>query len=199
MGTYDAIGVPVSGQPVSSSLFGVAVRNAILDIDARLLKAEVDQQRVLARGRRTTASSSITTAEIGVMRLDNIPVVAGYMYRISTSAINFDITGSTAGGEVIAAIIRAEFSATLPAAGATNTSAMLGQTRTNTITDTTNGPILPVSVFYYASTTGYISVRLSASRPSGANACQLFANASNPIDMVIEYAGVDPGDTAVII
>jgi hypothetical protein len=36
MGLYDGIQVPVSGQPASASLYGIAVRNAIIDIDARL-------------------------------------------------------------------------------------------------------------------------------------------------------------------
>lgn len=36
MGAYDSIQVPIQGQPASASLFGNAVRNALIDVDARL-------------------------------------------------------------------------------------------------------------------------------------------------------------------
>lgn len=44
MPTYDGlIGVPVGGQPISTSAFGVPVRNAINDIDTRLAILEAAQ------------------------------------------------------------------------------------------------------------------------------------------------------------
>lgn len=40
MGNYDNIQVPVKGQPISSSGFGIAARNAILAMDARISALE---------------------------------------------------------------------------------------------------------------------------------------------------------------
>lgn len=36
MGNYDLIQVPVSGQPISSAEYGIRVRDAIIDLDARV-------------------------------------------------------------------------------------------------------------------------------------------------------------------
>jgi hypothetical protein len=40
MGAYDTIGIPVGGQKVSTAQFGIKVRDAIIDLDARMALRE---------------------------------------------------------------------------------------------------------------------------------------------------------------
>jgi hypothetical protein len=191
------IAVPVDGQRAFAGTFGIPVRDAILDLDTRVSQAEVEQQRVLARGQRITSKTNITTTEVGILRVDDIPVVAGYMYRISSGGINADITsaGPAAADETFSFFCRAAFSATTGTA-ATTSSPSIGKIRFP-VNSISQGPIIPLTVFYYASTDGYISVLISGIRQSGTQTFQAFADASNPIDLTVEYAGVDPGDTGV--
>lgn len=189
---------PVDGQEASASLFGIPVRTAILDLDARVSQAEVEQQRVLARGRRTSDKTGIGTTELGVLRIDNIPVLSGYMYRISTSSINMDIDpNATPAGEIQTAVLRVAFSATT-GTSATTASDEIGRIRLD-IANQSQGPIANAQGFYFAASTGYISVLLSSVRQAGSNTLKIAASATVPLDLTVEYAGVDPGDTGVIL
>ncbi len=192
---YTDIVLAVDGQPARADTFGVPVRASILALDARVSQAETEQQRVIARGRRITAKTGITTTEVGIIRLDNIPVVSGYMYRIGSSGINADITsaGPAASDETFTFVCRAELGAT-----ATTASASLGRIRF-TVNSISQGPIIPMTTFYYAGATGTLSVLITGFRQSGTQTYQAFADASNPIDLTVEYAGVDPGDTGVSV
>lgn len=197
-GPYTNIILPVDGQPADADTFGIPVREAIFDLDSRLGQAETEQQRVLARGRRDTAKGGITTTETGIIRLDDIPVTAGYMYRVSSSGINADITsaGPAASDETFAFVCRVNYSATVGGPVATTASGSLGRIRFP-VNSITQGPIIPLTTFYYASADGWISVLISGLRQSGSQTYQVFADGSNPIDLTVEYAGVDPGDTGV--
>lgn len=197
---YEDIQIPISGQPVSSSLFGVKVREAILDLDARTNIQEISQQKVLARGRRTTAKTGITNTEVGLLRLDNVPVLAGYMYRISSGPVNMDINPNSTGvaADSFSLQYRVQFSSTYPGTPAVNTSSFLGRIRV-TVIDEAQGPVLPGQVFYYADTDGWCSFWLGGVRSGGSKTYQVFADASNPLDLTVEFAGEDPGDTGVIL
>jgi hypothetical protein len=193
-----SIAIPVDGQKARADTYGVPVRDAILDLDLRVSQAEVEQQRVLARGRRTTQKTGITNTETGFLRLDDIPVLAGYMYRLSTSGINTDPTsGTPSADETFSLRSRVEFNAA-PGVDATTASQMLGQSR-QAVNSATQGPVFGLQTFYYASADGYISVLFSGVRQSGVCTYAVFADGSNPIDCTVEYAGVDPGDTAVVL
>lgn len=200
MGAYDDIQVPISGQPASSSLFGHKVREAIIDLDARMGIQEVSQQKVLARGRRTTPKTGITNTELGLLRLDDVPVLAGYMYRISSGPVNIDINPNVAAvkADSFALQYRVQFSATFPGTPAVNASSFLGRMRIS-VTDEGQGPVLPGQVFYYADTDGWCSFWLGGVRAGGSATWQVYADASNPLDLTVEFAGEDPGDTGVIL
>jgi hypothetical protein len=43
MGNYDSIGIPVQGQPISSSQYGIRVRDAVVDLDRRVSLLEASQ------------------------------------------------------------------------------------------------------------------------------------------------------------
>lgn len=190
---YTDIVVPVDGQAARAATFGIPVRSSILLLDSRITQAETEQQRVVKRGRRDTAKTGITTTETGVLRVDDIPVVSGYMYRISTSGANFDVTsGTIAADETFSMNCRAEFGGS----AATTASTTIGKIRLP-VNSVSQGPIVPMMVFYYATASGMLSVLLTGLRQSGACTYQVFADATTPLDLTIEYAGVDPGDTGV--
>ncbi len=187
------IAIPVPGQPISSSLFGIPVRDAINDIDSRVATIEANTQKLIKRARRTTAKGPITT-ESPYLRLDNIPVIAGGAYRIMTSNINLDSSGTN---DAMAARLRVAFSAT-PGTLATTSSTQFGATR-NIMDFPGQSNLIPISAFYFASASGYISILVTGARNTGTGTFQFFASSAEPFDLTVEYAGADPGDTGVLL
>lgn len=188
------IAVPVSGQPISSSLFGIPVRDAINDLHTRTALIEANTQKMVKRGRRVTAKTGITTTETGVLRVDDVPVIAGGAYRIMTSNLNLD---STVANDSLTARMRVLFSAST-GSPATTASPQIASMR-NTQDKTTYSNLIPLSGFYFPGSSGFISVLISGVRADGTGTMQFFASAGEPLDLTIEYAGADPGDTGVIL
>lgn len=185
---------PVYGQPIPPVGFGEAVKNAINDLHTRVAALETGAQAVIARARRTTATGAITTTETGVIRIDNIPVQAGKIYRIGTSNVNMD--GSVA-NDTAACRFRVAFSASLGTV-ATTASPQIANIR-QTMDDITNSNIFPSQCFYLATADGYISILMSAVRTSGTGNLIIFCSGVDILDFVVEYGGTAPADTGVII
>ncbi len=160
--------------------------NGLLDRDNGILPAGV-----LARGRRITSSGAIAGTEIGLLRLDNIPVYAGRLYRISTNGLNLD--SDTANTDILAARIRVNTSGV-----ATTSSTIVGFMR-NWIDNQNQSNVTPLNVYYMPSADGTASFLLSAIRQAGAGIDILFASAAEPCDLVVVDEGLDPGDTGVVI
>lgn len=150
-----------------------------------------DQPGVIARARRITAKTPITT-EAGYLRLDDIPVINGRTYRISTSPLTLD---STVVAEVGVARIRA-VQAVSTGTQATTSSTQLGQIREYQ-DDSTNADLNVIIIYYYAVADGFLSVLLSAARITALGTFQFFASSTEPCDLVVELVGADPGDTGV--
>jgi hypothetical protein len=163
--------------------------NITADVEATLQAQLASPPRgIIARGNRATASSSATTTEIGVLRLDSIPVVSGRAYRIWTSPMQLY---SNVAGDVVAARIRVSTSG-----AATTASTVLGIALTSSA-QTSTGTIQPesraMSEVYVASSTTTLSVLLSLARNTGTGNGQILVGE----DLVVEDIGVDPGDTGV--
>ena len=63
MGAYDAlIGVPVQGQPISSGGYGIPVRDAIIDLDARVSVREAAEALPAAVSAAGGSGNSVTAA-----------------------------------------------------------------------------------------------------------------------------------------
>jgi hypothetical protein len=193
MALVDTIQVPVQGQPISSSLYGIPVRNAIANLDVRTATLEANTQKLVKRGRRTTAKGPITT-ESSYLRVDDIPVIAGGGYRIMTSNINLD---SSVGSDTLIARIRMAFSAATGTV-ATTSSTQIGAMRC-TMDTIIHSNLIPISTFYFPSASGFISLLVTGTRETGSGTFQFFASTAEPFDLTIEFAGADPGDTAVIL
>jgi hypothetical protein len=197
LGEFDVpytIQIPISGQPISSSLYGIPVRNAIVNMDLRISALEASAQKLVKRGRRTTNTSTFTTTETPTLRIDDIPVVAGGAYRIMTSQLA--VGSSVADGPGLIRI-RGVFS------GATGTPATISSTQFGAIriwqdssTQINTGAI---SCFYFAASSGYLSLIITAVRPSGTGNLTFFGAGGDAYDLTVEFAGADPGDTGVIL
>lgn len=191
--TY-TITTPVPNQPIPSSGFGIAVRNAILDLDSRVATLEAASQSLLARGRRITSTAGVTTTETGFLRIDNIPVLAGKVYQFLTTNMNVDTTVSN---DIADVRLRLLYSAS-PGSPATTSSTQICHMR-NTVDDATQSNVLPLNGFYVPSADGYISVLLSVVRVSGSGSIVVFCSGSEILDFTIQDIGTDPGDTGVVI
>lgn len=186
---------PVMGQPIPPVGFGVAVKTAIEDLDARSSVLETGAQAVVARGRRVTSTAAITTTEVGVLRIDNIPVQAGKIYRISTSNINMD--GSVA-NDIATCRFRLGFGVA-PGTIATTASTFLGYIRV-VQDDASQSNVVSAQTFYVATQDGYISVMLTCVRQGGTGNIVVFCSTgADSLDLTVEYGGDDPGDTGVTI
>jgi len=153
-----------------------------------------DGQRVVARGRRTSTSSISSGVELPVLRLDNIPVFDSKGYRILTSNINMDGSIANDVGDARLRIVQAATPGTL----ATIASTQVGHFR-NTIDDPVQSNVHPLSVYYWPSADGYLSILLSVQRVAGTGTVALFCSATELLDLVVEELGTDPGDTGVVL
>ena len=63
MGNYDSIQIPVQGNPLSASQFGVRVRDAIVAIDTRLSRIESTLSNYARKTSNTTRASTVTVAD----------------------------------------------------------------------------------------------------------------------------------------
>lgn len=88
MGTYDSIGIPVSGQPISSSQYGSKVRAAILDVDARLLALEAQASLPMAV-RGGAAGQNALVGGAGVWT--NMPTSTWGSVSITNPSPDFDL------------------------------------------------------------------------------------------------------------
>lgn len=153
--------------------------------------ADVNILGVVARAVRTSAKTPITT-ESGYLRLDDIPVKAGYVYKVYTSNLTLD---STVDNEIGAARIRVVQSATTGTA-ATTSSTQIGMMRTFQDANA-NTSLDPLITDYFPSSDGYLSVILTGQRVTALGTFQFFASATEPCHLIVECIGTDPGDTGV--
>jgi len=182
---------PVQGQPIPSVGFGVAVKNAITDLDARASAIEGSQQLVIARGRRTTSTGNVTTTETGVLRIDNITMKAGKLYQISTGPINMDGTIDNDVGKI---------QLRLSTSGAATTSSTIIGYMRQTIDNNAQSNVVSLNEWYLSPTDATVSILMTLVRQAGTGNVIVFCTSSGDIlDMVVQFAGTDPGDTGVVI
>lgn len=159
--------------------------NDLLDNDISPLP-----QGVIARGRRTTSTGNVTTTETGVLRVDNIPVYAGRIYKINTSNANMDTSVDNDVGRLA---VRYSTS------GAATTSSTLGNQWRNTIDNNSQSNAEDLTMFYAPAADATLSVLLTLLRQAGTGNIIIFGSSSDVLDLVIEDLGLDPGDTGVVI
>jgi hypothetical protein len=124
--------------------------------------------------------------------LDDIPVLAGFGYSITTSNMTLD---STVDGEIGIARIRVVQAATTGTV-ATTASDQIASMRDYQDANN-NAAITPLIGYYFPSTNGYLSVIITAQRVTSLGTFQVFASASEPFHVVVHCEGEDTGNLAV--
>lgn len=144
--------------------------------------------QVVARGSRTTNSSTTGATEIGVLRLDNIPVYAGRAYLIRVNNVWLVSTVAT---DIV--ICRLKYT---NVGVATTASPEMSALRV-IVSSTSDGPILPINANFWAIADETLSIILTVQRAVGTGTVQVNPTAGQTIDIVVQDAGTDPGDTGV--
>jgi len=147
---------------------------------------------IIARHRRTTSSTG-TTSEVGVVRLDGIPLKAGRRYRVSTNKLGFN---STVTGDTMVARLRMN-----TAGNATTSSGIMvgGEAQFEEVDSAWHGSD-EVVAYYNPSSDVTASILLTAGRVSGTGTVTILANGSETvIELIVEDLGDDPGSTGVNI
>lgn len=93
-GTYDAlIGIPISGQPISSGAYGIPVRAAIIDLDRRLLAME--STNAVGKVFSTTNATLTSATETLVATIAGYTFQAGIAYEATMRyPVRADVAGS---------------------------------------------------------------------------------------------------------
>ncbi|MEV4417035.1 hypothetical protein [Catellatospora sp. NPDC049609] len=144
---------------------------------------------LIARGQRTTNSAATTTTEIGVLRIDNIPILGGYAYTILTSALSLH---SSVAGDRLRATVRADTTG----APATVGSTVLGLTQDQCDT-TANPPTQPATCELYPTVDGTLSLWLGVQRQGGTGNVDILGGPTFPISLLVYFMGRDPGNSGV--
>lgn len=147
-----------------------------------------DTKRRVARTARTT-SSSTTTTETGVLRLDGVQVLAGHTYTIRTGSL---LPVSSVANDYVGVKIRY----TTDGSTATTSSTQLHGVQTR-ITGASGNETSKVEASYNPASDQTLSVLLSVSRVAGTGNAKIDGAATTPIELWIDHDGVDPGDTGV--
>lgn len=148
--------------------------------------------RVIARGRRTSNSTG-TTTEVGVLRIDDIAIASGRLYRVYTNEIGVDSTVAT---DVIRLNLRYTTDGSTPSTSSTLLTLSQGYQA-----NAAQGEYTSVGAVYVPGSAETLSVLLTVSRAAGTGTVIATAGtgAPGPCDLYIEDLGVDPGDVGVDI
>jgi hypothetical protein len=144
----------------------------------------------VAYGERTTTSTGSTGTEVGVLRIDSIPIVSGRHYKFVLSPVSFT---STVAGDLIAVRFRLNTSGTATTAS-TLVAELAEDAKTASAQEKVHGMVVP----YPATTTANLSLLLSIIRNTGTGTCTIAVSAAGyNIRVGVYDCGVDPGDTGV--
>jgi hypothetical protein len=161
-------------------------------LTASLLNRKLN--RCIARGRRTTNSSSTTsTTSVGVLRLDDKPIRAGVTYRI-THKVTGDTTTST---DTLRSLVRYTVDGSTPTTSSTLLPGSGGET---SFTSGSSGSTLIVVTDYVPVVDETLSLLLCIQHTLGTSA--IIAQADGGIfltEMYIDDMGDDPGNTGTAV
>lgn len=145
---------------------------------------------LIARGRRET-NSTTTTSEVGVLRLDDIPILAGRTYIIDTSSLSMD--GNTA-NDILRATIRYTTDGTTPTTSSTIL-VLAQELQANASFSVFCNP----RASYTPAGNETLSLLLTVARATGAGTVGMVGSATNPIELFVIDMGEDVGDTGTDI
>lgn len=183
MGNYDNIQVPVQGQPISSSLFGVRARNAIIDLDRRM--SAYDASTGIGKASATTSLVLATVNETAALVISGFTFRAGYAYQVNIR------NGQATAADGTLCQYRLRKGGTLTLSGATATNADWGEYFRVRGSGT---PVMMVNASQYLIRTAITDLTsdfclTATSSVAAASACTVYGNANSPRFMTITPVG----------
>lgn len=150
-------------------------------------------EKLVARARRATASSASTASSpaTAVLRLDDIPLVAGYAYTIE-AAFNAD---STVASDILRIELRYTTDGSTPTVSSTQLPGAVGDFQTPT--NATWRKADSLKTVYAPAGDETLSLLLTIGRIAGTGNCTLFADGTYLTEIFVYQSGPDPGDTGV--
>lgn len=151
-------------------------------------------KKILARGRRTTTSSAVTSStDIGVLRLDDVSLKASRSVIVRVTGIHADST-------VAADVMRMRLRYTTDGSTPTTSSTILpGSLAYAQIANASWPETRVIEAEHTPAADQTFSVLLCISRTAGTGDCTLFADADHALEMKIIHDGDDVGDTGTDI
>lgn len=145
---------------------------------------------IVARGNRTT-SSTTTTTEVGVLRLDDVPMYLGRTYKIWTTALLLD---TSVAADVASVNLRHTTDGSTP-----STSSTILTSAQAPLANATSGNTVNPQIDYTPASDLLFSVLLTVTRVSGTGSVGIVGASTAPINLVIEDCGLDQTDTGTDI
>lgn len=190
-GTTTRFGFPYqeAADPPDGASLGQDLAEAVetsLGAEADWVNGRIDDlpKGVIAQYARTSAITGVTTTETGYVRIDNIPIRAGYRYAVLVPVCNITADATDRIGR---ARLRASTSG-----NATTASTVIGQTRNSQPTDVSQTNITPLHGTYDATTTGTLSVLWSVVRAGAVGSVGLYGAPTEPADIYVSEIGLTP-------
>lgn len=173
--------------PVDTKALADAADATVKGIDTRTAALESAAPRgIIKRGKRITESAgAANSTPVAVMRVDNIPLVAGRSYVITTGTLHVTSTSSS---DTIRAELRYSTVGT-----ATTASAILEGAQS--FTDF--GSTAQLDVIYTPATNQTVSLLLCVARFAGAGTTTIYADGTRIIQIRVHDDGIDPGNSGV--
>ena len=189
--------MPVANQTERDALTGTFNGFAVWRRDTKRIEVHDGSaylplpQTMVARAQRTTSKTGVSTV-VGVLRIDDIPVYAGYAYRISTSTLV--LSGPTNHSAV--ATLRITTDGSTPGTGSPAISDLNGN-MTSSFVPIAGGTI--IAEYYPGGSDATLSVLLTFERTGGGSPVDLLSAATRPICIYIDNMGKDTGDVGTDI
>lgn len=149
--------------------------------------------QLVSWGSRATNSTTTTTTEIGVLRVDSIPAISGIGYMVWSTPLAGDSTVTT---DEIG--MRARFDTT-GAAATTASAIMPGTTLEYRQADANVSEERVFSTLYVPGANQTLSILLTVRRIAGTGNVSILGTANIPTAMFVTAAGTAPADTGVAI
>lgn len=148
---------------------------------------------IIKRAQRTTASSTTTAADAGVLRLDSISLLTGRQYRIWTTPLHMD--SSVSNDE-----IRCRLRYSTVGTATTASTIMPGATIHTRQTDANVSDDRPISTLYTPGGNETMSILLCVGRIAGTGNVSIDnSDTDDTIEIVVEDIGLAVTDTGVDI
>jgi hypothetical protein len=145
-----------------------------------------------ARGRRTTSTATFTGTTTGVLRIDNVPLKAGRLYRVEVDTLT--VRGSIALDGILSMV---RFSTT---GAATTTSTILaGAQNYCRVPAAASGFTVRIGTRVEPAADATYSFLLTAIRSAGAGNVDIYCDTDAVLELSVEDIGLAVGNTGVVI